>query len=326
MTGGYGNSYAAAAGNQAYQAYLSQLNDVVPELYAMALDQYNQEGDELYREYGMFADAESEDYGRWVDEYNRWASEREDLQGVLRDSVLDDQWAADHELRENADAREEEAFEIDKQDHEDSSKSYSGTTADGKSYNNGSLTNAQIKELQAALGIDADGYYGSESKDAADGLSAEEAYAKYVSDYATSETSKNESNITSSIEEKAASFESNDALADWAYSLADAGTITEDEAYSLISTYMDQNEKYVDEEDGTKSISYSDMVKSTNGWSVVDNGGVNWMWGVDKNAIIKAPNGEQIRLDNLVDYLVNEGMSKSDAKSYVKTLQKNLGI
>ena len=33
MTGGYGNSYAQSVGQQAYQGYLQQLNDVIPELY-----------------------------------------------------------------------------------------------------------------------------------------------------------------------------------------------------------------------------------------------------------------------------------------------------
>ena len=181
--------------------------------------------------------------------------------------------------------------------------------------------------MQAALGVNADGKYGPNSKKAAGGLSAEEAYKKYVGGGDTGNgESAPKSNITGAIESKAASFESNDALASWAYGLADAGTITEDEADVLISTYMDQNEKYADTKDGSKTISYKDMVKSTNGWSVVNNGGTNWFWGVDNNAIVKSPNGEQIRLDNLVDRLVDEGMKKSDAKSYVKKLQKNLGI
>lgn len=85
MTGGYGSSYASAAGNQAYQSYLSQLNEVVPELYGMARDQYNQEGQEMYNQYGLLVDQESQDYGRWVDSYNQWASERDNLQGVYND-------------------------------------------------------------------------------------------------------------------------------------------------------------------------------------------------------------------------------------------------
>ena len=47
MTGGYGNSYAATVGNQAYQASIQNLNNIVPELYKLALDSYNAEGDRL---------------------------------------------------------------------------------------------------------------------------------------------------------------------------------------------------------------------------------------------------------------------------------------
>ena len=79
MTGGYGNSYATTAGNQAYQSYLSQLNEVVPELYGMALDKYNQEGDELYNNYALLADQENQDYIRYQDEYNQWLAERDYL-------------------------------------------------------------------------------------------------------------------------------------------------------------------------------------------------------------------------------------------------------
>lgn len=47
MTGGYGNSYAQSVGQQAYQGHLQQLNDKVPELYQIALNQYNQENQDL---------------------------------------------------------------------------------------------------------------------------------------------------------------------------------------------------------------------------------------------------------------------------------------
>ena len=77
MTGGYGNSYAASVGNQAYQNYLSQLNAVVPELYGMALDRYNMEGEEMYNQYGLLSAQEAQDYGRWQDSYNQWLAERD---------------------------------------------------------------------------------------------------------------------------------------------------------------------------------------------------------------------------------------------------------
>ena len=81
MTGGYGNSYAQSVGQQAYQAQLQNLNDIVPQLYAMALDQYNQEGQNLYNQYGMVADRESQDYGRYRDTVSDYLTERDYLQG-----------------------------------------------------------------------------------------------------------------------------------------------------------------------------------------------------------------------------------------------------
>lgn len=81
MTGGYGSSYSQAAGQQAYQAQLDNLNDIVPELYQMALDRYNQEGQELYNQYGMVADRENLDYGRYRDTVSDYLTERDYLAG-----------------------------------------------------------------------------------------------------------------------------------------------------------------------------------------------------------------------------------------------------
>lgn len=67
LTGGYGNTYAENAGYQAYQSYLQQLNDVVPQLYGMALDQYNREGDELYNQYGLTKGMYDTEYGQYRD-------------------------------------------------------------------------------------------------------------------------------------------------------------------------------------------------------------------------------------------------------------------
>ena len=76
MTGGYGNSYAQSVGNQAYQASLENLNDIVPELYQMAYDKYNQEGQDLYNQYSMLGAQEAQDYGRYRDSVGDWQSER----------------------------------------------------------------------------------------------------------------------------------------------------------------------------------------------------------------------------------------------------------
>ena len=81
MTGGYGNSYAQTVGQQAYNQQLSQLNNVLPELYQMAFDRYAYEGDQLYNQYGMLMDQENMDYNRYLDSYNQWANTRDYLAG-----------------------------------------------------------------------------------------------------------------------------------------------------------------------------------------------------------------------------------------------------
>lgn len=75
LTGGYGNSYAQTAGQQTYQGYLQQLNDRIPELYQLALNQYNQEGQNLYNQYGLYADREQQDYGRYRDQVSDYQTE-----------------------------------------------------------------------------------------------------------------------------------------------------------------------------------------------------------------------------------------------------------
>lgn len=65
LTGGYGNSYAQAVGQQAYQGYLQGLSDKYPELYQLALDKYDRESDAMYRRYSLLGAQEGRDYERY---------------------------------------------------------------------------------------------------------------------------------------------------------------------------------------------------------------------------------------------------------------------
>lgn len=105
LTGGYGNSYAQMAGQQAYQGYLQGLTDKIPELYQIALDRYNQQGQDLYNRYGLLSGQEQDDFSKWQTNMNQWLSERDywagrfDTErgydyGQYRDAVADDQWKA----------------------------------------------------------------------------------------------------------------------------------------------------------------------------------------------------------------------------------------
>ena len=79
MTGGYGNSYAANVGNQAYQSSLQNLNNIVPELYQMAYDKYKQEGQDMLNQYGLLTDRDSIDYSRYRDTVSDWQTKRDYL-------------------------------------------------------------------------------------------------------------------------------------------------------------------------------------------------------------------------------------------------------
>ena len=59
LTGGYGSSYATTAGSQAYQAYLSKMQDVVPSLYAAAYSRYQDEGSALEKQLEQMKTQES---------------------------------------------------------------------------------------------------------------------------------------------------------------------------------------------------------------------------------------------------------------------------
>lgn len=52
------------------------------------------------------------------------------------------------------------------------------TSAGGKGYDNGGLDNWQIKQMQAALGVDRDGFFGPKTQAAANGISAKELWDK----------------------------------------------------------------------------------------------------------------------------------------------------
>ena len=84
MTGGYGNSYAATAGNQAYQQYLAQLNNVIPSLQDRAYQRYQDEGAALNNQYALTQAAEQADYGRYQDSLNRWQADRDYAQGAYQ--------------------------------------------------------------------------------------------------------------------------------------------------------------------------------------------------------------------------------------------------
>lgn len=70
LTGGYGSTYATSAGNQAYNAFIEDAYNNLPEYYQMAMQAYQMEGEEMYNQLGMFVDADNREYQRTYDAWN----------------------------------------------------------------------------------------------------------------------------------------------------------------------------------------------------------------------------------------------------------------
>lgn len=89
-TGGYGNSYAATAANQAYQGYLQGINDKLPELYQLAYNKYSQEGQNLLDQYNMYNSQYNTEYGQYRDKVSDWYNEAERLNSAYNQAYAQD--------------------------------------------------------------------------------------------------------------------------------------------------------------------------------------------------------------------------------------------
>lgn len=156
LTGGYGSSYGQAVGQQQYDAYLQRLNEVIPDLYDRAYQQYQDEGDVLMQQYSIAKDAEDTAYDRYIDQRN-WAYQ------LGRDEIEDSRYK-----QEYADSRADTEYERKYQEFLDSYKmqgdsydrlvdligstGYNPTDADlEKAGMNRSQANAYIVAYQQAL-------------------------------------------------------------------------------------------------------------------------------------------------------------------------------
>ena len=101
MTGGYGNSYAQSVGQQAYNQHINQLNNIIPDLYQLAYDQYNQEGQNILNKASLMSDIIAQEYSR------------------ERDKDADERWAKEYDLNDRRLKIEEAAWGLEEQAYYD---------------------------------------------------------------------------------------------------------------------------------------------------------------------------------------------------------------
>ena len=124
LTGGYGNTYASAAGQQAYDNYVSMLNDKALDFYDRAYQRYNDEGQNLYNQMNVVTGLDNTDYQRHRDTvsdyyndlnyYNgRYNQEYGYDYGQYQDRVAADQWAQEFAFQKQQAAQEQANWEAE---------------------------------------------------------------------------------------------------------------------------------------------------------------------------------------------------------------------
>ena len=85
LTGGYANSYAVSAGNQAYNNHLNNLNEIALDLYDRAYSVYQDEGKINLEKLGVLNDLDKSDYSKYNDALNNYYKNGEYLLKKLSD-------------------------------------------------------------------------------------------------------------------------------------------------------------------------------------------------------------------------------------------------
>lgn len=129
LSGGFGNSYATTAGQQAYNSYLNELNNIVPQLYSQAYDKYNQEGQDILNTYNLAQQQYNNDFSKFqsdLDQYNTNINQLMDLYNtnanndinIWQQNAANNQWALNYALeKENQAFNQAQAlrdYELDK--------------------------------------------------------------------------------------------------------------------------------------------------------------------------------------------------------------------
>lgn len=85
LTGGYANSYAVSAGNQSYNDYLNNLNEIVLDLYDRAYSVYQDEDELNLEKLGVLNDLDKSDYEKYSDVLDDYYNNGEYLLKKLSD-------------------------------------------------------------------------------------------------------------------------------------------------------------------------------------------------------------------------------------------------
>lgn len=308
MTGGYGNSYAQSVGQQAYQAQLENLNDIIPDLYQMALDKYNMDGQELYNQYGMLSAENDREYGRYMDGYDMIM----DKIGITRGDYYDgaNMHYTEQDTKNDIASKEfNDAMAIINANNENAWKQATWEE-DARRWE---IENARAEDANRRSEEAHNATYGSSSSGGSSGGSTGGSSGGSSSGGSSGSGSGSgngggtKSAAYDSVAKNANNYSSEQGQANYLAGQVNAGNITEAEAMDIIA-----------------SSGVVDLVNRS--WEMVDDGGINWFGiGIDANAKVKDQFGNTYTLAELRKEL-KKTMSTKEANEYIKELEEKLGI
>ena len=294
MTGGYGNSYAQSVGQQAYQGQLDNLNDIVPELYAMALDKYNQDGQKMLNMLGLLGDERNFEYGVWGDGYNRLATDRNYYASQYADERSWDysKYVADRELDYSKYSSDRSlAYDTYATDKNLSYDEYRNAIADEQWREQMDFQKQQYEDSKYA---NAGGQYKVSVDDKGNPVVTPDVEGTVAKQSIPSKVISNVQNYT-----------------------------TEEGQKNYLKTLIDQ--EIIDDKQADEIMAEYGVVPLTErSWAMTDDGGWNIL-GIDRNAKVIDQFGNEYTLADLKKEL-KKTMSNSEATKYIKALQKELGI
>lgn len=168
LTGGYANSYAVNAGNEAYDEYLNSLNDIALDLRDRAYIQYTDEGDKMVEDVTLLRSLDGDDYDKYLGQLERYYADGEYLLNKLTsmsDAEFDqflaevDSWENDreYEFEKYQDALDREEFKKEmafkeaqaKRDQANKDREYARKSSGGGSGGSSSKKSSSKKDSDA---------------------------------------------------------------------------------------------------------------------------------------------------------------------------------
>ena len=240
LTGGYANSYAVTAGQQAYDSYMSKLNDKIPELEQRAYERYRDEEDSAYKKLNTLIGLEDTEYGRYRDSVADYNTNREFEYNKNKDAQAQRNWQAQFDRDKYVNDRDynRSVLESDRKYNRDvleNDRDYNrGVYESDRKYNRDVLENERDYNR---------GVYESDRKYDRDMLENDRDYNRGVyendRDYAQNVYDSDRNyriKLNSSLKDAVKNEEEN----------ADSGKFSPDDAYDFIKKYSDKI--YSDEE------------------------------------------------------------------------------